>query len=198
MEIWLDTADCELVADAKQMGVLHGVTTHEEVLGKILALQQGPVAVEITAKNSSKMIEQGMALSRLSDRVIVKVPVTVEGLKAIHAFSQQKVPVMASAVFAPNQALLAARAGATYIAPHFSKMCELDMSGIDEFHAMLKLLRHYRYGSKLIAALLNSTEQVRQCLELGADAVSLNKEVFLDFAGDHEETVRHIKQFTKN
>ena len=209
MEIWLDTADLELIKQAEEMGILHGVTTNpsivakskvgmEDLLEQILGFQKGPVTAQVTAQESAKMIAQGAALYQFSNRIIVKVPVTQEGLKAMHTLSKQKVPVMATAVFDTNQVLLAARAGASYIAPYFSSICELDMSGFDQFHTMIKLLKTYRYNTKVIAASLKSAEQVRQCLELGADAVTLNKEVFLSFAGDHEETLKRLDRFSKD
>ncbi len=209
MEIWLDTADLELIENAKQMGILHGVTTNpsiiakskmemEELLEKILALQSGPLTVQVTANESAKMIEQGKALAQFSDRLIVKVPVTAEGLKAIHALTQNKIPVMATAVFDLNQVLLAARAGATYIAPYFSAICEMDMEGISQFKEMVKLLKEYQYPSKLLAASLKSPEQVRQCAEMGAHAVTLNSEVFSAFVDDHEETMKRIEKFSKD
>ncbi|MBX7067630.1 MAG: hypothetical protein K1X28_10410 [Parachlamydiales bacterium] len=209
MEIWLDTADFGLIETAKQMGILHGVTTNpsivakskmaiEDLLEKILSVQSGPVTAQVTATDSAKMIEQGIALNQFSNRIIVKVPVTAEGLKAIHALSQKNIPVMATAIFDPNQVLLAARAGAQYIAPYFSSICESDLSGVNEFNSMLKLLRHYRFPSKLIAASLKSPEQVRECFELGADAVTLNPDVFSAFIENHEETVDRVQKFTKD
>ncbi len=209
MEIWLDTADFEFIEQAKEMGILHGVTTNpsivassnlalEDLLEKILSLQNGPVTAQVTALEAPKMIAQGEALRAFSPRLIVKVPVTAQGLKAIHALTQKKIPVMATAVFDLNQVLLAAKAGATYIAPYFSTICELDMSGIDQFHMMQKLLRGYQYPSKLLAASLKSGEQVRQCLELGVDAVTLNQEVFSSFTEDHEETLSRLEKFEKD
>lgn len=209
MEIWLDTADLELIENAKQMGVLHGVTTNpsivanskmgiEDLLEKILALQSGPVTAQVTSNDSEKMIRQGEAIREFSDRLVVKVPVTEAGLKAIFSLSQKNIPVMATAVFDSNQVLLAARAGATYIAPYFSAICEMEREGIDQFQEMLNVLRHYRYPSKLLAASLKAPEQVRQCMELAVDAVTLNKEVFLAFIQNHEETEKRLEKFAKD
>lgn len=209
MEIWLDTADFGLIETATQMGILHGVTTNpsiiakskmaiEEVLEKILALQNGPVTAQVTATDSSKIVEQGVFLNKFSDRIFVKVPVTAEGLKAIHALNNKKIPTMATAVFDPNQVLLAARAGAQYIAPYFSSICESDLSGINEFNSMLKLLKYYQFPAKLIAASLHTAEQVRECFELGADAVTLNPEVFSAFIENHEETLNRVQKFAKD
>jgi transaldolase len=209
MEIWLDTADFDLIESAKEMGILHGVTTNpsiaaksnmqlEDLLEKLLQIQSGPVTAQVTAEDAKKMIEQGESLYRFSNRIIVKVPVTREGLKAIHGLSQKKIPVMATAVFDSNQVLLAARAGATYIAPYFSSICELDMSGVDLFKAMFVLLDRYKYTAKLLGASLKSAEQVRQCSEIGTPAVTLNKEVFLSFIENNPETLKRVEKFSKD
>lgn len=208
MEIWLDTADFELIETAKQMGILHGVTTNpsivakcnlnlEELLEKLLQIQKGPVTVQVTADEVSKMIQQGEALHQFSNRILIKIPVTERGLKAIYALSQKKIPTMATAVFDLNQVLLASRAGAEYIAPYFSTMIEADLEGQDHFKAMFRLIERYKLPSKLLAASLKSSEQVRQCAELGAHAVTLNKDVFLSFVENHPDTLKTIDRFTK-
>ena len=147
------------------------------------------------ANDAAAMIRQGEALFQLSNRIIVKVPVTNEGLKAIHALSQKKIPVMATAVFDLNQVLLAARAGASYIAPYFSTICEMDMQGMDQFKAMFQLVDRYQFSAKLLAASLKSGEHVRQCAEMGAHAVTLNKEVFMSFVENNPETMKRIDRF---
>ncbi|MBU6383483.1 MAG: hypothetical protein KGQ49_05105 [Verrucomicrobia bacterium] len=209
MEIWLDTADAALVEQTKEMGILHGVTTNpsilaqsklsaEEALEKLLQAQNGPVTAQVTASQSDKMIEQGLALHQFSHRIIVKVPVTKEGLKAIYALSQKKVPIMATAVFTSPQVLFALRAGAQYVAPYFSSICESDPTGVSEFNKMLKLLRHYQFPAKLIAASLKSTEQVQECLDAGADAITLNPALFAAWIQDHEDTVERLQKFAKD
>ena len=136
MEIWLDTADLKTLEQAKQMGILFGITTNpsivaksqwgmEELLEKLLQMQKGPVTAQVTADQAPAMIQQGEALFRFSNRMVIKVPVTAEGLKAIHALTEKKIPVMATAVFDPNQVLLAASAGAQYIAPYFSAFAKM-------------------------------------------------------------------------
>lgn len=209
MEIWLDTADLDFIASAKQMGIIHGVTTNpsiiakskqslEDVLEQILKIQDGPVTAQVTAETAEKMVHQGEVLFQFSPRLLVKIPVTYEGLKAIHLLTQKKIPTMATAVFDPSQVLLAARAGAAYIAPYFSAICEADLQGLELFKAMGKLLERYRYPSKLIAASLKSAEQVRECLDLGVHAVTLNPEVFTAFTGNHPETLKRLDRFGKD
>ncbi len=209
MEIWLDTSDLELIGKAKEMGILYGVTTNpsivaksneslEGLLEKLLQVQKGPVTAQVTADNAEKMIQQGEALYQFSNRMIVKVPVTKEGLKAIHALTQRQIPTMATAVFDPNQVLLAASAGATYIAPYFSSICESDRDGPQLFKAMQEILDRYKFPSKLLAASLKTGDQVRECAAVGVHAVTLNKDVFLLFINDHPETMKRIDRFAKD
>jgi transaldolase len=130
MEIWLDTAELDLVQTAKEMGILHGVTTNpsiiakskmgmEDLLEKLLQMQPGPVTAQVTAEEAPEMVKQGSSLRQFSNRIIVKVPVTTEGVKAIYGLKLLQIPVMATAVFDSNQVLLAAKAGAAYNAPYF-------------------------------------------------------------------------------
>ncbi|MDE3045480.1 MAG: fructose-6-phosphate aldolase [Verrucomicrobiota bacterium] len=209
MEIWLDTANLETIKRAQQMGFLYGVTTNptvvaksnevlEDLLEKILALQGGPVTVQVIATEASGMIAQGKALYAFSPRIVVKVPVTAEGLNAIHALNKENIPTMATAVFESSQALLAASAGAHYVAPYFSRICEADIDGIQVLKTMLHLLRQYKFNAKLIAASLRTPEQVRECCEMGAHAVTLNEKVFADFIQDHPLTTQSVQRFAKD
>ncbi|HSX25668.1 MAG TPA: transaldolase family protein [Chlamydiales bacterium] len=209
MEIWLDTSDLNLVEQAKQMGILFGVTTNpsivsksklgmEDLLEQLLKIQKGPVTAQVTAEKAPEMIQQGEALFRFSNRLLIKIPVTGEGLKAIYALSQNKIPVMATAVFDPNQVLLAASAGASYIAPYFSLICEDDIHGIEPLKAMLRLLHRYNFPSKLLAASLRNPEQVKECAEIGAHAVTLNEKVFNAFIEDHQLTRQAIDRFARD
>jgi transaldolase len=183
MEIWLDTADLELIGSAKQMGILHGVTMNPSkgVLEKLLSSQSGPVSVQLTTSSSPKMVDQARSFQAISPRILVEIPVTEEGLKAIHQLAGEKVPTVATGVLDLNQALLAARAGAFYIAPQFSRICEEDMDGIEIVKSMLRLLHRYQFSSKLMASSIGSTEQIKECVEMGAHAVVLNERVFRDF-----------------
>src|SRR5579862_3096571 len=162
MQIWLDTAEIPLIEKASKMGILYGVTTNpsiaalsklplEDLIDALLKVQKGQVAVQVTANDAKTMIAQAEALHRFSDRIVVKIPVTEDGLMALHALSQ-KIPTMATAVFDVNQVLLAAKAGASYIAPYYSKICEAEINGIDTIRVMLDLLRRYAFPSQLLAA----------------------------------------------
>lgn len=208
MEIWLDTADLSAIAEAKQLGILHGVTTNplivaeskkplEQLLDELLNVQSGPVTAQVTSREAKEMIVQGQAIHKQSDRLIVKIPVTREGLFAIHALSKEGVPIMATAVFNSTQCLLAARAGASYLAPYYSRICENDMEGHEIFRAMVDLLRRYHYPSKILAASIQTPEQVEECARIGVDAVTLKKKTFEETIEDHPLTLKALSHFEK-
>jgi len=208
MEIWLDTWNLKAVQKAQQMGILHGVTTNPSIAAKsgmalddllqmLLKVQNGPVTAQVVAKKAEEMIQQGEALAKLSNRIFVKIPVTRDGLQAIYQLSQQKIPVMATAVFDSTQALLAARAGAQYIAPYFSHICEADQDGINELRMMIQLRDRYHYPSKIIAASLRSTEHVRECCSIGVDAVTMNEKLFDEYLEDHPMTIKAQERFDR-
>jgi transaldolase len=208
MQIWLDSADIPLVEKAAKMGVLHGVTTNpsivaecklplEDLIEALLKIQKGPISVQVTASDAKTMIKQAEALHQFSDRIVVKIPVTEEGLMAIHDLSG-KMPIMATAVFDVNQVLLAAKAGASYIAPYYSRICDEDINGIDAIREMLGLLRRYAFPSQLLAASLRSPEQVKELAEMGAHAVTLKENVFNGLIENNPQTVESIHRFKQD
>jgi len=206
MQIWLDTADLPLIEKAQKMGVLYGVTTNpsivaaskkplEDLIEQVLQIQKGPMTVQVTASKAAEMIRQAEALHGFSDRIIVKVPATEAGFETIHAISG-KIPTMATAVFDVNQVLLSAKAGASYIAPYYSRICEADIDGIEAIRAMLGLLKRYGFSAQLLAASLRSPEQVKELAQMGAHAVTLKEDVFMSLIEDNPMTAECIGRFT--
>jgi transaldolase len=206
MEIWLDTINKDAVAKAQRLGILAGVTTNPSILAKdsrpvkdvinaLLDSQDGPVAVQVIAKDAAAMIDQGEKLRALSDRIIVKIPVTQEGLAAIHMLSSDFVPTMATVLFHPNQALMAAMAGAEYIAPYVGR---IEKAGEDPWN-VLGSIQHmygnYAIATKILAASIQSLEQVMRCTEMGIDAVTLREEIFNALLADDASTLQSLAQF---
>lgn len=208
MQIWLDTAELPLIEKAAKMGILYGVTTNptiaaqsklplEDLIEALLKIQKGPLAVQVTASDAATMIRQAEALHLFSGRIVVKIPVTEDGLMAIHALSG-KIPTMATAVFDVNQTLLAAKAGASYIAPYYSRICEAEIDGIDAIREMLGLLRRYSFPSQLLAASLRSSEQIKELAEMGAHAVTLKEDVFNGLIENNPQTVQSVNRFSQD
>lgn len=194
------------MADMNAFGLVYGVTTNPSLLGKVeqdpekvinalLDVQDGPLAVQVTATDADEMVRRALCLHAFSDRIIVKVPVTQQGLIAIKQLAEQEVATMATAVFHTHQAFLAAQAGAAYVAPYVGRMLN---AGIDAFKVMREILRiyhAYNYPTKVIAAALQSVEQVTACAEIGLPAVTLKMSLFSQLVGDDPLTAEALQGF---
>ena len=205
MEIWLDTTDCTTIELGHKMGILHGVTTNpslilesgknlETVLEEVLSHQNGPVTAQVTSPDHTTIVEQAENLREFDERVIPKIPVTQEGLKAMSALSHLHFPLMATTIFSPTQALLACQAGAQLIAPYFSHI----KNPIETLESILFMIERYTFESKVVVASFKTVEQVYECLELGVDAVTLKKEIFEQFIADQPNTFERLEQFSRD
>jgi TalC/MipB family fructose-6-phosphate aldolase len=199
VEIWLDTIERNTIEQAKNLGILYGVTTNpailaqasepaEEILEELLNLYSGPLAVQVTLPTASDMIEQGKDLYDFSARVIVKIPVTDQGLEAIHKLSNLEIPVMATTIFEPMQALLASQAGATYVVPYFSHLGERALP-------LCLAISQLNLPSKLLIAALSTTEQILQCAEANFSAVTLKAPLFRECLITPPQTLEHLRRF---
>jgi transaldolase len=200
MEIWLDTIEKDVIEKAKELGLLHGVTTNptilsevgmpaEECIEHLLTLFSGPLAIQVTLRTASEMVEQGKDLNDFSPRIIVKIPVTEEGVQAIHRLTHLGIPVMATAIFEPIQALLAIKAGARYLAPYFSYLGE---KALPICHTIQNMLTS---RSKLLVAALNSPMQVVQCAEACFGAVTMKADLFKECLTPPSQTLDHLARF---
>ncbi|MGE0197383.1 MAG: transaldolase family protein [Simkaniaceae bacterium] len=205
MEIWLDTTDIKTIQLGRKLGVLSGVTTNpslisesghnlEEVLKEILKAQSKPVTVQVTAPDHQTIVEQAETLRDYSERIIVKIPVTQEGLKAMTALSHLQFPIMATAIFSANQALFACRAGAKYLAPYYSRM----NMPLETLEGINFILDRYNFDAKMVVASLKSLEDIQDCLDFGVDAVTLKKELFEEFLADHPTTFESLDRFSRD
>lgn len=208
MEIWLDSVDADTIRLGSKIGI-SGVTTNpsiiadsekslEDALEGVLKSHRGPVTAQVLADDAPTMIEQGETLRDFSERIIVKIPVTLEGLKAIAALNKLRFPVMATAIFTPLQALLACRAGADYLAPYFSRIEKEGSSAFEAIDTMLTLIEQYEFKTKVVVASLKTLEHICICLELGVHAVTLKEDLFEKLLTDHASTLKCLEQFTKD
>lgn len=207
MEIWLDTINFTLIKRAKEMGLLHGVTTNpsilatskkspEDTLDTIVELQSGPVTIQVTEETHEKMIDQAKVFCDLSDQVIVKVPVTEEGLITIAHLNHLEIPTMATVIFTPMQALLAAQAGASYLAPYLSRIEDAGKDGIETLKIMVELMERYKFETKVLAASIRSVEQIAQCSKIGVHAITVKEEIFETLTETHPLTLESAKRFS--
>lgn len=209
MELWLDTSDVDFVKKASRLGVLHGVTTNptiaaksrlssETLIDKLLKAQSGPVAYQVMGSDTENMYSQGKALAELSKRVIVKIPVTREGLAAIYKLANEGVATLATAIFEPRQAHLAFQAGALYLAPYLGRITDTGGNGLEALGLMQKIKANYRFPGKILAAGIREVEEVLACLEMGIDSITVPEKVFTAFTEDNPQTLHALEKFAQD
>lgn len=208
MEIWLDTCDSRVISHANRLGIIHGVTTnpsllagakedHDKVIHRLLDVQDGPLAVQVTAMEADEMIRQALALQAISDRIIVKIPVIQEGLTAMKTLVEEGIAIMATAVFQPNQALLAALAGADYVAPYLSRMFDEGIDAYASLDTMASIYKNYQFKTKILAAALRTTDQITTCAAAGVAAVTLKSMLYSQFVANEQATLNSLRAFAE-
>lgn len=208
MEIWLDTCDSQTIKTACRLGLIHGVTTnpsllagakedHDKVIMRLLTVQDGPVAVQVTACQADEMIGQAVALRAISERIIVKVPVIQEGLAAMQVLAKKNIPVMATAVFDPNQALLAAIAGADYVAPYFGRMLDEGLEAHAALETMVAIYKANQFKTKILAAALRTTDHITGCAALGVPAITLKSKLYSELIANNQATLHSLREFAE-
>jgi len=209
MKIWLDTCDSKSIKLANDLGILYGVTTNpsliaaesgdiDDVINRLLDEQDGPLAVQVTADSADEMIKQAIALHTFSDRIYVKVPVIREGLIAMKELSAQDVPIMATAVFQPNQAILAALAGADYVAPYLCRMFDAGIDAYASLQTMLTIYKNYNVNTQILVAALRTTDQITACAAAGVSAVTMKSSLFSQFIADDSAAVASLRAFSED
>ena len=209
MEIWLDSCSREAVRAACKYNFIYGITTNPSLLSRtkedpralicdLLELQNGPVAVQVISLDCEEMVLQALALNALSSRIIVKIPVTQQGLAAMKALAQEHVPVMATAVFQPNQALLAALAGADYVAPYLGRMLDAGIEAHTALQSMQTIYQQYGFKTKILAAAIKTPEQITACAEIGIPAITLKSTLFEQFLCDDPCTLDSLQTFAED
>lgn len=206
MEIWMDSSDSKAIEAACHYGIIFGVTTNptllakvdcdlDKAINKLLDIQDGPVAVQVIADEADAIVHQALQLHAFSDRIIVKIPVTQQGLIAMKRLEDHQLSVMATAIFQTNQAVLAALAGADYLAPYVGRMYSSGIDALEALQTMKTILDNYRLKTKLIAAALQSPEQISSCAAMGIQAVTLKESLFNQFIADDPNTLDSLEGF---
>lgn len=207
MEIWLDTIDINLIQKAAESNIITGVTTNPSILSQslhspevtlkqLLSIQPGYVAVQVIANDLEGMLRQARNLSRLSDRIIVKIPVTQEGFRAMSILHGENIRTMATAIFTPEQILLSAISKATYAAPYLGRIDESIGNGLDIINTMQTIINTQQFPLKLIAAAIRTTEQVAQSAKIGVGAITLPKDVYMALLSTHKLTEESLDKFS--
>jgi transaldolase len=191
MKIFLDSANLDQIRQAKALGAIEGVTTNPSLLSKekgdwkkitkqICKEIDGPVSVEVIATESAAMLAEARELVKIAPNVVVKVPVTLEGLKTITALHERGIETNATLVFSPNQALLAAKAGASFVSPFVGRLDDIGQDGMQVIQDIMTVFRNYDLPTQVLAASIRHTSHFFQAALLGADAATVPLAVLLD------------------
>lgn len=188
MKFFIDTANLDQIKEAHELGILDGVTTNPSLMAKegikghasILKhyvdicniIDDGDVSAEVLSVKYEEMISEGIELSKLHKNIIVKVPVTTDGIKAIKYFSTNGIKTNCTLVFSIGQALLAAKAGATYVSPFVGRLDDISSDGIDLIRQIRNIYDIYGYKTEILAASIRHTMHIIDCAKIGADVVT--------------------------
>jgi transaldolase len=184
MKIFIDSANIVEIKEAAEMGFLDGCTTNPSLLAKtgrkiedaipeICEIVNGPVSAEVVATEYEPMVREARSLAKLHKNVVVKVPLIVDGLKAVRTLRQEDIRVNVTLCFSPTQALLAAKMGATYISPFLGRVDDVSEDGIELLRQIVHIYASYDYKTQILAASIRSPMHVVKAAELGADCATM-------------------------
>ena len=205
MKIFLDTANLEAIKKFNDMGLLDGITTNPSLLSKeggdpqktmeeITRIIKGDVSLEVVATDYEGMMEEGRRLRKYGDNVVVKCPMTAEGLKACKALTAEGIPVNVTLIFSPNQAILAAKAGAKYASPFIGRLDDVGKDGMNLIREIKQIFSNYNFKTQILVASVRHPMHVVDAAKVGADVVTLPPAV-LDKMLKHQLTDIGLKNF---
>lgn len=208
MKFFIDTAEFEEIKAAYKLGFVDGVTTNpslivkskrnlQEVIKEIAALVEGPVSAEVIATEAPDMVKEAHELVKLGDNVVIKVPMTPEGLKAVAILSKEGIKTNVTLIFSANQALLAARAGATYVSPFVGRIDDISMDGITLIEDIAEIFMVHNIETEIIAASVRTPIHITQCTKAGAHIATVPYKVLLQ-AMKHPLTNAGLARFLED
>ncbi len=210
MKFFIDTANVEEIRKANDMGIICGVTTNPSLIAKegrdfnqviqeITSIVDGPISGEVkaTTEDAEGMIAEGREIAKIHKNMVVKIPMTVEGLKATKALSAEGIKCNVTLVFSANQALLAARAGAAYVSPFLGRLDDISQPGIDLIRTISEIFDIYGFETEIIAASVRNTIHVTDCALAGAHIATVPYQVLVQMT-KHPLTDQGIEKFKKD
>jgi transaldolase len=208
MEFFIDTADVQQIKKLNDMGLADGVTTnpslikkagkdHETVVKEILSFIRGPVSVETIEETAEGMVKDGIRFSKWAKNVVVKIPMNAEGMKAVRKLSDLKIKTNVTLVFSPLQALIAAKAGATYVSPFVGRLDDVGESGMGLIEQIHEIFRNYSIKTKILVASVRSPTHILEAALIGADVATVPPDVMLKLFS-HPLTDSGIKTFLED
>jgi len=187
MKFFIDTANLQQIKEAQDLGVLDGVTTNPSLMAKegisgtenvinhykaICAIVDGDVSAEVISTDFDNIIKEGHELAKLDDKIVVKVPMIKEGIKAIKYFSSEGIKTNCTLVFSTGQALLAAKAGATYVSPFIGRLDDISTDGLSLIEDIRLIYDNYAYETQILAASVRHSIHILECAKIGADVMT--------------------------
>lgn len=208
MKFFVDTADVDAIAELNDLGFVDGVTTNPslilksgrdilEVTKEICDLVEGPVSAEVVALNADDMIAEGRKLAKIAENIAVKVPLTWDGLKACNVLTNEGNMVNVTLCFSANQALLAAKAGATFISPFIGRLDDINLDGLQLIEDIRVIYDNYSYDTEILAASVRTVNHIADCAKIGADVVTAPPNVLQNLA-KHPLTDKGLDAFMKD
>jgi len=183
MKFFVDSADLDAINELNDIGLVDGVTTNPSIISKsgrdfkqvisdICKITDGHVSAEVVALEAKKMVEEGRHLRKIAPNVCVKLPLTMDGLKACSILSNEGTPTNVTLCFSPNQALLAAKCGATYISPFIGRLDDISLDGMELIEDIRTIYDNYGYETEILAASIRHTMHIIDCAKIGADVMT--------------------------
>ena len=188
MKIFLDTANIKSIRHYSEMGMVDGITTNptllskesedpEQIMKEIVKIVQGPVSLEVISTETNQILEEAYILKRYGSNVVIKVPMIPDGLKAVKKLKEEGIETNVTLVFSANQALLAAKAGASYVSPFIGRLDDMGNDGMSLIRDINQIFKNYQYNTKILVASIRHPIHVIESAKAGADVVTLPPDI---------------------
>jgi transaldolase len=208
MKIFIDSADLTEIKDAAAMGVVDGVTTNpslvaktgkslDRVIREIVEVIDGPISAEVTATDYAGILSEGKKLAAIHPNVVVKVPLIAEGIRAVKTFASEGIRTNVTLCFSAPQALLAAKAGASFISPFVGRIDDIGGDGIELIGQLVEIYNNYGYETEVLAASIRHPVHLVRCAQLGADVATIPYKVILQLL-EHPLTEQGLAKFLED
>ncbi len=208
MKFFIDTANTKQIKEAWDIGVIDGVTTNpsliakenkkpRELLKEICEIVDGPISAEAVSLDAEKIVEEAQELSRIHKNIVVKIPMTTDGLKATKLLSQLKIKINVTLIFSPSQALLAAKAGAAYVSPFVGRLDDISHYGMDLVSQIIEIYKNYDFNTEVIVASIRNPLHVIDAARIGAHVATIPFSV-IEQLSRHPLTDKGITKFLQD
>jgi len=205
MKFFIDTANIDEIKEANDMGMVDGVTTNpsliakegrnfEEIIKEICEIVDGPISAEVVSTDTEGMVEEARKLSKIHNNIVVKIPMLVDGLKATRKLSEEGIKTNVTLVFSPLQALMAAKAGATYVSPFIGRLDDISQEGLLLVEQIVEIYSNYAFDTEIIVASIRNPLHVLESALMGADIATIPFNVLSKLAA-HPLTDKGLKAF---